>query len=163
MVTEKQNIQDRPGRIVLVDDDEFIRDMVRDAFKKYEPAKGVVFATCGSAKEFLARARELQPELLLLDVMMPDMDGVDCIAAMSEHPDCQNIPIIFFTGNDAIVMHEKYKRLGVLGVIHKSDDHRSVPQAVFQLWKDSGMIGEDGQVLTDLMDREDTNTFKEEN
>lgn len=156
---------DLPGRIVYVDDDFDVRQIVRAAFENYDKDKKVVMATCGGGQELISRLRELQPGLILLDLHMPEMNGPDTVDALREHEDGKDIPIIFLTGKKKVVMEDHYRNLGVIGIIYKPFDSDTLPQDVFKLWQDAfGESGgdSDGRVLSDLMDEENTDTFSED-
>lgn len=157
------NKENKPGRVVFVDDDTDIRQVVRESFQVSEVAKGVVIATCGSGEELLKRLNELQPALILLDLHMPNMNGIDFIHTLREHKDGRDIPVIFLTGETRVKMKKEYEDIGVIGVIHKPFDVKTLPQQAFAIWNSEGFTGEDGQVLTEYMDQDDTNTFKETN
>ncbi|MEM7679924.1 MAG: response regulator [Pseudomonadota bacterium] len=156
------NTENKPGRIVFVDDDNDIRQVVRDSFQMADVSKDVVIATCGSGGELLKRLNELQPALILLDLHMPGMNGIDFIHTLRDHKDGAHTPVIFLTGETRVEMKKQYEDIGVIGVIHKPFDVKTLPEQTFAIWRSEGFTGEEGQVLTDLME-EDTNTFKETN
>ncbi len=163
-MSEDQSEKKLPGRIVCVDDDFDIRQIVRESFERSEIGKNIVFASCGSGKELLSRLRELQPNLLLLDLNLPEMNGPDIVDALRQNADGRDIPIIFLTGKEKVKMEVGYKSLGVIGVIYKPFDVKTLPQDVCDIWNNQGMESSgEGQVLTDLMDQDNEDTFKEEN
>jgi CheY-like chemotaxis protein len=153
----------RPGRVVFVDDDDEIRGLVRESFERAPEAKGVVFACCGSGKEILSRLRELQPDLILLDVHMSDMNGLDVVEALRKSEDGKDIPVIFLTGEAKLVMEDIYETSGIIGVVHKPFEAAELPARIFKIWQDHGLGVDEGQDLGEYMDREDTDTFKETN
>jgi CheY-like chemotaxis protein len=120
-----------PGRIVLVDDDGEFRQMMRAGF---ETQNDIVFMTCQGGKELLMRLRELQPELVVLDLRMPETDGVDTIAALRGHEDGKDVPVIFLTSVKEMAMDEIYQRLGVIGVIHKPVTTADFPARIETIW-----------------------------
>jgi CheY-like chemotaxis protein len=83
-----------PGRRVLVvDDDQVVRDLLtqflqREGFEPHTAADGI---------EGLRKARSLQPEAIVLDVMMPQIDGWSVLAALKGDPDLADIPVIMLT------------------------------------------------------------------
>jgi DNA-binding response OmpR family regulator len=81
-------------RILVVDDEEgvvfFLTNIIERA--RYE----VISATTG--KEAIELARKQQPHLIILDIILPDMDGGDVAAALSEDSSTAGIPIIFLSG-----------------------------------------------------------------
>ncbi|MEM7651095.1 MAG: response regulator [Pseudomonadota bacterium] len=123
---------DFPERLVYVDDELDMRTIVRETLESngFDGA----FAACGSAKELLNRWAVLQPEMILLDLKMPDMSGLDLIEAIFQDPEKNNIPIVFVTGAIKVEMLEKYKKLGVIGVIHKPFDLGKLTDLITDLW-----------------------------
>lgn len=121
-----------PSRIVFVDDDRPIRNLVQETLKRV--SEDIVVVTCESGKEFLARLRELNPDLLLLDLEMPDMNGADVVERLRMKDGGQDIPVIFMTGNSKLQMTEEYDRLGVVGVLHKPFSPYELPNQIGELW-----------------------------
>jgi CheY-like chemotaxis protein len=81
-------------RILVVDDMEYLRDvqvlLLNDA--------GYATTALGSAREALERLPELNPDLILLDVSMPGMDGRQFLARLRSRPEWQRLPVILTTG-----------------------------------------------------------------
>jgi CheY-like chemotaxis protein len=81
-------------RILVVDDMEYLRDvqvlLLNDA--------GYATTALGSAREALERLPELNPDLILLDVSMPGMDGRQFLARLRARPEWQRLPVILTTG-----------------------------------------------------------------
>lgn len=121
-----------PERIVYVDDEQDLRTIMRETIE----AEGFdgSFVTCGSGQELLNRIRVLQPNLILLDVMMPEMDGLDVLAALKDSEDGADVPVIFMTGVQKLEMLEKYKHLGVIGVLHKPFNADSFMGSIEEIW-----------------------------
>ena len=163
MVSTSNSRENKPGRVMFVDDDIDVRQVVRESFERSEAAEGVVVATCGSGQEMLDRLNELQPALILLDLHMPNMNGIDFIHTLREHPAGTETPVIFLTGETRVKMIKDYEDIGVIGVIHKPFDPKTLPDEVFAIWHSEGFVGEEGQVLQDLMEGKDMDTFKETN
>ncbi|MCL2006034.1 MAG: response regulator [Planctomycetaceae bacterium] len=75
--------------------------------------------TMPSAVKMLSLLEKKQPDMILLDIEMPDMTGFEAIAQLKERPEWQNIPVMFLTGrNEDSVMSEGLQ-LGALDFIHK--------------------------------------------
>ena len=105
------------GRALLVDDDEVVRRGVRQALEPIgwqvsEAENGQV------AVEALASAR---PDVIILDLMMPKMDGFEVLDELRRRPDWQDIPVVIITAKD--LTEEDRVRLdgGVERIIQKSD------------------------------------------
>ena len=88
-------IVNRPPKILVVDDQPVNIALMQ---KKLE-REGMTVLTASSGDECLAIVAQDPPDLILLDVMMPGMDGTEVCAALKEHPDTSSIPVIFLTAN----------------------------------------------------------------
>ena len=75
--------------------------------------------TAGSGHEGLLKAATEQPDLILLDVMMPDMDGPTTLQKLQENPATQRIPVIFLTAKLQASDRRHYTDLGVVAAIAK--------------------------------------------
>jgi two-component system OmpR family response regulator len=85
---------DRIPKVLVVDDEPNIRELVEVALKFH----GCAVAACGTGKDALHQAMAYQPDLMILDVMLPDMDGFEvCRTLRTEGND---LPVIFLTARD---------------------------------------------------------------
>ncbi|MDD5552784.1 MAG: response regulator [Candidatus Omnitrophica bacterium] len=80
--------------IVIIDDEENFCKLVK---KNIENTGEYVVFTATSGKEGIALVKQVKPDLVLLDVVMPEMDGTDVAAQIREDESIQNIPIVFLT------------------------------------------------------------------
>ena len=91
--------------------------------------------TCDSGVEALAAINDFQPQLLLFDVMMPDMDGPSALIKIREMADYKNIPAIFMTakvqGNEV----QAYLDMGALAVIAKPFDPMTLASQIQEIWQ----------------------------
>ncbi len=83
------------ARVLVVDDEAYITDLVGMALR-YE---GFEVAVAASGREALARAGEFRPDLLVLDVVLPDLDGIEVCARLRR--DGMGAPVVFLTARDA--------------------------------------------------------------
>ena len=90
--------------ILLVDDDHAVTDYLQ---LKLGKVYGVLVTN--NPTEVVALARKQQPDLILCDIDMPDMDGGDVCRALSEDEQTRHIPILYLT---SIVSHEEVQMLG---------------------------------------------------
>lgn len=81
--------------VVVVDDESAIVEVVRDALEDVD----VTTVGCIHGIEANACIRRVQPRLVILDVQMPGVDGVEVFRTMRADPNTQMIPVIFFTAN----------------------------------------------------------------
>lgn len=82
-----------PGKILVVDDEQDIIEFISYNLR----AKGYDVATAGDGYEALKKARDFKPDLVLLDVMMPNKDGRQTIKELRRTPGLEHIAIIFLT------------------------------------------------------------------
>lgn len=89
---------------------------------------------CNNGKELLDLVDEYNPDLILLDVMMPEMDGPTTFKNLQENPKTKNIPIIFMTAKAQVHEVEKFKETGALGVITKPFDPMTLCDEIQEIW-----------------------------
>lgn len=121
-----------PLHILCVDDEEDIQDVVKLCL---EMAGGFTIDTCPSGAEALAYLKNAKPDLILLDVMMPGMDGPATFAAMKARG--LNVPVIFMTARVRGSEVSQYLEMGAAGVIPKPFDPVTLANEVRQLWSAS--------------------------
>jgi len=113
-------------KILLVDDEEDIlkMNMVRLIDSDYD----VILATDG--EDAIKKAKSQHPDLILLDVMMPCMDGLKTLATLKENPETLSIPVIMLTAlvEDAVV--NKAKLIGAVDFIAKPFNAEMLIEAV---------------------------------
>ena len=114
-------------KILYVDDEEDIREVV-DIALSLDPELEVRLCDGGAAA--LEAAAGWQPALILLDFMMPGMDGPATLARLREDPATANIPIVFVTARSAPADVERLISLGAAGVIAKPFDAMSLNSTV---------------------------------
>lgn len=83
----------------------------------------------------LAIAKQAQPDLIVLDVMLPGMDGLQTLGALRNDEATAQIPVIFMTAR--VQSHERtqYAKLGALGVIAKPFDAMKLPEQLAAIWR----------------------------
>lgn len=106
-------------RILFVEDDDDIRDVAMMSLE-LEPSFEV--RSCASGAEALRVAHTWVPELVLLDVMMPHMDGPTTLEALRVIPGFENVPVVFLTARTQAAEQEHLRSLGAKGVIAKPFD-----------------------------------------
>jgi len=117
-------------KILLVDDEEDIRKIGRlslEAVGKFQ----AVFASSGV--EALKVAWDERPDLILMDVMMPEMDGPTVVAKLQLIPELQAIPVVFMTARVQRAEIDHYLALGAIGVIPKPFDPMALPGQIRQI------------------------------
>jgi CheY-like chemotaxis protein len=117
-------------RVLVVDDDDAIREVA-------EVALGIVggwdVVAASSGAECVRRAGEVEPEAILLDVMMPGMDGPTTVERLREDPATATIPVILLTAKVQPSELRAWERLDLAGVIAKPFDPMTLASKVAAL------------------------------
>jgi CheY-like chemotaxis protein len=106
-------------RILLVDDEDDIREVAQLSL---EMVGGYEVLTAGSGAEAIRRAEAERPDAVLLDVMMPGMDGPTTFQALRANPATAAIPVILLTAKVQSADRKRFEDLGVAGVLSKPFD-----------------------------------------
>lgn len=123
---------DKLARILYVEDEPDIQAVARLAL---ETLGGFSVEICSSGNEALERALNFQPQLILLDVMMPVMDGVETLKMLRGMPQFVSTPVIFMTAKVQPSEVAGYKAIGALDVIPKPFDPMSLSSQVQIIWE----------------------------
>ncbi|MBW6459736.1 MAG: response regulator transcription factor [Bacteroidales bacterium] len=136
-----------PQKILLVDDEPDILEFLGYNLRK----EGYQVFTCNNGKDALAKAKDVLPHLIILDVMMPGMDGIETCREIRQIPDLQSAIIIFLTARG-----EDYSQIA--GFDAGADDYVTKPikprvlvsrvKALLRRYKDKEPEELDGQVKT---------------
>jgi CheY-like chemotaxis protein len=102
--------------ILVIDDEDGIRDLIRFSL---EALTDWDVLTAASGAEGLAIAQDHPPDAILLDMMMPDLDGMATFSLFQHNPIFQNIPTVFLTAKAFATEHNELLALGIAGVITK--------------------------------------------
>ena len=117
------------SKILLVDDQRDIRSIAQLALGKLG---GFQLHACASGEEALREAATFAPDLLLLDVSMPGMDGTATLARLREQG--VDVPAVFFTARASNDDVERYRALGAIGTIPKPFDPLKLGKQLRELW-----------------------------
>lgn len=122
-------------RILLVDDDDGIREVTRVSL---ETTMGWQVLTASSGDEALRLAGEEGLSAILLDVMMPDMDGAETFARLREREESRDIPVVLLTAKTQKADLANYAEMGVAGTVQKPFDPLSLGREVADAlgWED---------------------------
>ena len=99
-----------------------------------ELAGDVRIETCGSGHDALEVALSFRPDLILLDAMMPDLDGAATLNALRQEPSLGTIPVVFLTAKSSHAEIESLRRLGAADVIVKPFDPLTLGARVKEIW-----------------------------
>jgi CheY-like chemotaxis protein len=125
--------QNKLSKIMCVEDEPDIQAVAQLALAD---VGGFDVCIVGSGAEALARATDYAPDLILLDVMMPSMDGPSTLQAMRRIPSLAHTPIVFMTAKVQAHEIEEYKGLGAAGTIPKPFDPMTLADQVRRIWDD---------------------------
>lgn len=118
--------------ILFVEDD---ADIQMVAAMALEAVGGFSVTTCASGGEAVSRFAEIAPDLVLLDVMMPGMDGPATLAALRQLPEAANVPVVFMTARVQAYEMARYRELGAVDVIAKPFDPMTLADTVKTIWR----------------------------
>ena len=104
---------------LIVDDDQDIRDVARLSL---ELVGGWVVSVAEGGSEAIEQARTVSPDVILLDVMMPGIDGVATLQSLSADPLTSHIPVIFLTAKAQVGDRRRLEAAGARGLIAKPFD-----------------------------------------
>ncbi|MBF2019492.1 MAG: response regulator [Hydrococcus sp. C42_A2020_068] len=121
--------------ILIVDDDEDIRDVAQVAL---EVVGGWQVSMASSGSEGLQIAATQQPNAILLDVMMPDMDGIETFQKLQANPATAQIPVILLTAKVQASDRQRFVGLKVAGTIPKPFKTMTLANSVAEIlgWED---------------------------
>jgi CheY-like chemotaxis protein len=116
-------------RILVVDNEEYIQEVTKICL---ETVAGWDVLTASSGREGIQTAAREQPDAILLDVMMPDMDGIATLSQLQDNPATQHIPVMFFTAKVQVSDYQYYEKLGVKAAIAKPFEPLMLAEQVAQ-------------------------------
>ena len=112
-------------------------DIQQVATLALETVGSFTLKTCNSGIEAIAAINDFQPQLLLFDVMMPDMDGPTALKKIREMPDYENTPAIFMTAKVQSNEVQAYLDMGAIAVIAKPFDPMTLASQIQEIWQQS--------------------------
>lgn len=118
-------------RILYVEDDPDIQAI---AIMVLETINGFILEACSSGSDALSKAVAFQPDLVLLDVMMPGMNGPETLKGLRAFPELEKTPVVFMTAKVQPQEVEDYLNLGAVGVIAKPFDPMTLAQELRDIW-----------------------------
>ncbi|MCK0163518.1 MULTISPECIES: response regulator [unclassified Marinobacter] len=125
-------------RILMVEDEPDIRTVAELAL---EAIGGFELTACESGQQALEKIEECRPQLIVLDVMMPCMDGPATLQAIRALPDYAKVPAVFMTAKVQSNEVQSYLALGAAGVIPKPFDPLTLADQIREIWNEAHAIG----------------------
>jgi two-component system, OmpR family, response regulator len=119
-------------KVLIIDDDADIRSIARLSLSR---VGGMDVIEAASGVEGVPKAQDEKPDVILLDMMMPTMDGLETLAALRSQPATAMTPVIFLTAKAVGDDVERMKALGAAGVLLKPFDPRTLSEDVRALVK----------------------------
>jgi CheY-like chemotaxis protein len=119
-------------RILHVEDEPDIREIASIGLSE---VAGYAVVSCGTpAEAFDAVRGNTQPDLLLLDVMMPEMDGPELLSKLRDMPGMAETPAVFVTAKTEAREIEPLLEAGAIGIVPKPFDPMTVGQTIQEMW-----------------------------
>ncbi|RUO75381.1 response regulator [Idiomarina seosinensis] len=118
-------------RVLLVDDEPDIQAIAKLSLDK---VGGFTSLICSSGYEAIEQIADFKPDLVLLDVMMPGLDGPHTLKQLQEKGLLDGTPVVFFTAKVLNSEVEELKELGAQDVISKPFDPMTLPTQLKDIW-----------------------------
>ncbi len=118
-------------RITYVEDEPDIREVTKIAL---QTVGEFILDICESGREAIEKSPRFGPDLILLDVMMPGMDGIETFRRLRDHPELHDTPIIFMTAKAQPHEVNEYLSLGAAGVVTKPYDPMTLSDEIRDIW-----------------------------
>ena len=119
-------------RILFIDDEDDIKTLAQFCL---EAEAGWLMISAASGLEGIAIAQKEQPDAILLDAMMPELDGLQTLAKLQDTPATKDIPTIFITAKARASDRRRFYNAGAKGVINKPFDSLTLASQI------SGFLG----------------------
>jgi two-component system, OmpR family, response regulator len=119
-------------RITYVEDEPDIRSITEFALKELG---GFSLDVCASGPEALERTPHYNPDLIVLDVMMPGMDGVETFKRLRAIPKLAKTPVVFLTAKAMKWEIDRYRGLGAADIIAKPFDPLTLADRLREIWQ----------------------------
>jgi CheY-like chemotaxis protein len=117
--------------VLVVDDDDSIREIAEIALQL---VGGLQVQTASGGVEALELTRRHLPDVVLMDVMMPDMDGLTTFRHMQADDDIRHIPVILVTAKVQVGARQIWDGLAISGVISKPFDPMTLSDEIRAIW-----------------------------
>lgn len=118
-------------RILVADDEPDILEISRIAL---EVVGGFEVAVCASGSELLDQAVRFRPDLIVMDVLMPGMEGVEVLESLRRRAEFESVPVVLLTGLAPEIELQKLEEAGAAGVIRKPFDPMALADRLKAIW-----------------------------
>jgi len=125
----------RMRRVLIIDDEDDIREV---AALSLEATAGWEILTASSGAEGISIAAAQRPDAILMDVMMPGVDGPTTFSAMQQNPAIASIPVLLLTAKVQGVDQRRFAGLGLAGILFKPFDPLTLAEQISEAlgWKE---------------------------
>lgn len=120
------------GHVLCIEDEPDIRLIAQLAL---ETVGGLKVSLCASGSEGVQTARRERPDLVVLDVMMPGLDGPGTLQSLREHPETRDLPVVFMTAKVQPAEVAQLMALGALAVVAKPFDPMTLADQLRGIWE----------------------------
>lgn len=126
----------REKKILVVDDELFVRELIKIKLKLY----GLEIIEGSNGFEAVDLALKEKPDLILLDLMMPKMDGFEACERLKADPKTAQIPIVILTARGEQVFRERGEAAGAVGIVTKPFSPQKLAEMVMEILN-TGQVG----------------------
>ena len=119
-------------RILIADDEPDILEISKIAL---ETVGGFEVSACCSGRMLLERLSEFEPDMIIVDVLMPDVTGPEILTEIRRRPELNSVPVVFLTGVIQTDEIEQLKGTGVADIILKPFDPMILADRINDIWK----------------------------
>ena len=127
-------LREKPRRldcVLCIDDEEDFQSIIRISLERLG---GIKAHFCTDPRLGMARAREIRPDLILLDLMMPGLDGATLYQRLQADAELASIPVVFLTAVMTGPAARNLTTLGAAGVLVKPFDVLELPRRLSAIW-----------------------------
>ena len=118
-------------RILIIDDASELVSGIRAALE----TSGYRILTAFDGREGIRKAVEELPDLILLDIYMPEMDGIEVCQRLKENPPTASIPVVMFTTESDLYAKSELQKLGAVGYIEKPFEIKKLIRQIKEVLK----------------------------
>ena len=119
------------NRICYVEDDEDIQRIVRMSLERIG---NMTVQLVGDPRQAIEAMKQFKPELVLLDWMMPGMDGPALLRKMRDTPEARDLPVVFITAKASQRELDELRAMGAAGTISKPFSPKDLPGQLRAIW-----------------------------
>jgi two-component system OmpR family response regulator len=128
------SVLDQPGQlkcVLCIDDEEDFQSIIKISLERLG---GIKAHFCTDPQHAMARAREVKPDLILLDLVMPGLDGATLFKRLQADADLAPIPVVFLTAIMTGPEARNLNSLGAAGILVKPFDVLGLPRRFSEIW-----------------------------